>query len=137
MPAPRRPACTASQHTSPPPNCPLTPYAPTRAQLYACPPTPCLYGCKGCSGHEFSAKGVKGCLPNNNSLVVGTTYSIPFIVCDKWIPVAGSATAIRTVYIVNPCTGTAKPNYCNGKCYAVACGVASSVSRPQTLSHRP
>ncbi|KAK3243702.1 hypothetical protein CYMTET_46660 [Cymbomonas tetramitiformis] len=69
------------------------------SQVVVCPPENCTDRV-ACSGHEWMAKGVQGCV--NTSATVGTIFDVIFVVYDSAQP-AQRATVTRHVIIVNPC----------------------------------
>lgn len=75
--------------------------------VQVCPQEECrLFGCPG---HEFAAKGLRGCGIDTASAAIGTEVRLDFLVADRGVP-ALTATATRTVRIVQRCPQGL--NYC-------------------------
>ena len=68
------------------------------AAVLVCPPPSCLS--TGCPGHQFAAKGLRGCV--DTAAAVGSIFEVRFWVFDQQSP-ARNASATRTVVVVPPC----------------------------------
>lgn len=91
--------------------------------VQVCPPEDCRPF--GCPGHEFAAKGLRGCGIDTASAAIGTEVRLEFLVADRGVP-ALAATATRTIRVVQRCPQGL--NYC-------AADHTCSVVRSVGLSH--
>ena len=69
--------------------------------ILSCPPASCLPF--GCPGHEYSRKGLQGCV-ETETYPVGAQLVITFTVFDKETP-PGSSSVDRLLRVVSPCSG--------------------------------
>jgi hypothetical protein len=98
--------------------------------VLACPPVECLT--TGCPGHQFAAKGLRGCL--DTAAPVGTVFEVAFWVFDQQSP-ARNATATRTVVVVEPCAPGLEYCTVDSKCGITACSVREAL-QAEALSRR-